>query len=141
METKSTGSLKGDFGAMARNEIDNQKQIDALAAENAVLQQQLKFSAQIICNQQVENERLQQQLNVVVKIKGDNKDEFDWNVLDEIHNVRAENERLIEALKYYADLSMYYGCGDIGMEKPADVMIDKGDIARAALSDKEVTNG
>lgn len=34
METKSTGSLKRDFGSMARNELENQKTIDALTAEN-----------------------------------------------------------------------------------------------------------
>ena len=36
-----------------------------------------------------ENETLNNRLAVAVSLKADNKDEFDWNVLDEIHKLRS----------------------------------------------------
>jgi len=36
-----------------------------------------------------ENETLNNRLAVAVSLKADNKDEFDWNVLDEIHRLRS----------------------------------------------------
>lgn len=41
-ETKTVGNFKRDFGSMARNEMDNQKEIEFLKDENEKLREVLK---------------------------------------------------------------------------------------------------
>jgi hypothetical protein len=93
-----------------------------------------------IKNAKKENDALSAENERLTKIHRDAVDQHNKQIgiaLKSCSNLRAEIAKLREALEYYADLNIYYGCGDIGMEKPADVMVDKGDIARDALKGGE----
>lgn len=73
-----------------------------------------------------ELEQAQQRLNTAVYVGAGDKVGFDLCVLDKIFELEQENERLREALEFYADATNY------GALMP--VPVDRGTKARAALA-------
>jgi hypothetical protein len=72
----------------------------------------LKFTAL-----EAENASLQKQLNIAAKIKGDNKEEFDWAILTQIDELETENASLSQRVSQFdkvirsicTELNLCYG--------------------------------